>query len=144
MADGLKIIRNFDAPRERVFAAWTAPADFSTWFGSDAVEVPLDSLSLDAQAGRTWTALMKLPDGNTMNWGGEFNEVTPPNRLVFTITDNPSEPARELITVDLEDTGAGTKMTMTQTGGNLTEEQYAQTVVGYNAFFDTMERLVTS
>jgi hypothetical protein len=33
---------------------------------------------------------------------------------------------------------------LTQTGGNLTKEQYAQTVIGYNGFFDAMEKLLAT
>ncbi|MCU1482613.1 MAG: hypothetical protein JWQ19_3399 [Subtercola sp.] len=85
---------------------------------------------------------MHLPDGNQIDWVGEYLEVDAPSRLAFTMTDDPSNPARETVTVTLGEVDGGTEMTMTQSGGNLTEEQYAQTIVGYNAFFDVMERLL--
>ena len=109
MTDGLTITRTFAASRELVYAAWTRPEHFSVWFGTEAVDVPLDTLSMDVRVGGAWTAVMHLPDGNAIHW------------------------------VD-----GGTEMTLTQTGGNLTEEQYAQTVIGYNGFFDAMDRLLAA
>ncbi|WP_394769254.1 SRPBCC domain-containing protein [Lacisediminihabitans sp.] len=142
MTDGITITRTFAAPRDLVYSMWTTPEHFAVWFGTDAVEIPLDSVALNVEVGGEWKATMNLPDGNSINWIGEYVEVEPPSRLAFTMTDNPSNPAREPVTVTLVEVDGGTEMTMTQNGGNLTEEQYAQTIVGYNAFFDVMERLL--
>jgi uncharacterized protein YndB with AHSA1/START domain len=144
VTEGLTITRTFAAPRELVYAAWTRPEHFSVWFGTEAVDVPLDTLSMDVRVGGRWQAVMHLPDGNTIDWAGEYTEVDPPQRLAFTMTDNPSSPAREPVTVVLAEVDGGTEMTLTQTGGNLTEEQYAQTVIGYNGFFDAMEKLLAA
>lgn len=144
MTDGLTITRTFAAPRELVYAAWTLPEHFSVWFGTEAVEVPLETLSMDVRVGGTWNAVMHLPDGSTIHWNGEYTEVDPPERLAFTMSDDPSSDAREPVTVVLAEVAGGTEMTLTQTGGNLTEEQYAQTVIGYNGFFDAMEKLLAA
>jgi len=145
--NGLTINRAFAAPRERVFAAWTTPELFSVWFGTDAVDVPLETLNMDVRVGGSWSAVMHLPDGNMIHWVGEYLEVAPPSRLVLTITDNPADSARGTITVELTQpagaTGpAMTEMTMTQTGTGLTDAQLAQTRIGYNGFFDVMEELL--
>ncbi|TXN29182.1 SRPBCC family protein [Lacisediminihabitans profunda] len=142
MTDGITITRTFAAPRDLVYSMWTLPEHFAVWFGTDAVEIPLDSVAMNVTVGGEWRATMNLPDGNSINWVGEYVEVEPPSRLAFTMTDNPSNPAREPVTVTLVEVDGGTEMTLTQNGGNLTEEQYAQTIVGYNAFFDVMERLL--
>jgi uncharacterized protein YndB with AHSA1/START domain len=144
MTDGITITRTFAAPRELVWAAWTQPEHFSVWFGTEAVDVPLDTLSMDVRVGGAWNAVMLLPDGNAIHWIGEYTEVDPPARLAFTMTDNPASPAREPVTVALTEIDGGTEMTMTQSGGNLTEEQYAQTIIGYNGFFDAMEKLLAA
>ena len=147
MSYSFEITRTFAAAPEAVFAAWTTPEHFAVWFGTSAIDVPLDTLSMDVRVGGTWAAVMNLPDGNTMNWVGEYVEVDEPAKLVLTITDQPQDPARALVTVVLEpvtlDSGAnGTVMTMTQSGDEMAEEQQAATVVGYNAFFDDIERIV--
>ena len=143
MTDGIVITRTFAAPRELVFEAWTTPEHFSVWFGSSQVEVPLDSLEMDVRVGGSWKATMVLPDGNTINWVGEYLEVDPPSRLVMTLTDNPSKPEREPVTVDLKEVEGGTEMHMTQAAAGFSDEQIAMTVMGYNAFLDDMEKIVT-
>ncbi|UFS58468.1 SRPBCC family protein [Subtercola endophyticus] len=144
MTAGITITRTFAAPRDLVYAMWTTPEHFSVWFGTDAVEIPLDSVAMNVEVGGDWKATMHLPDGNQINWVGEYLEVDPPARLAFTMTDDPSNPAREPVTVTLVEVDGGTEMTMTQSGGNITEEQYAQTIVGYNAFFDVMQKLLAA
>jgi len=144
MTDGLTITRTFAASRELVYAMWTRPEHFSIWFGTEAVHVPLDTLSMDVRVGGLWNAVMHLPDGNTIQWHGEYTGADPPERLALTMSDDPSSDSRESVTVVLAEVDGGTEMTMTQTGGNLTEEQYAQTVIGYNGFFDAMEKLLAA
>jgi uncharacterized protein YndB with AHSA1/START domain len=144
MNDAMTITRTFPASRELVYAAWTRPEHFSVWFGTEAVRVPLDTLSMDVRVGGLWNAVMHLPDGNTIHWHGEYTEVDPPQRLAFTMSDDPSSDSREAVTVVLAEVDGGTQMTLTQNGGNLTEEQYAQTVIGYQGFFDAMEKLLAA
>jgi uncharacterized protein YndB with AHSA1/START domain len=142
MTDGLTITRVFAAPRELVYEVWTKPEHFSVWFGTEAVDVPLDTLSLDVRVGGGWNAVMRLPDGNAIQWVGEYTEVDPPERLAFTMTDDPSRPAGEPVVVVFAEVDGGTEMTLTQPGGDLTEEQIEQTIAGYNSFFDDMEKVL--
>ncbi len=142
MPDGLTITRTFAAPRELVYAAWTQPEHFSVWFGTDAVDVPLETVSLDVRVGGEWTAVMHLPDGNTIDWHGRYTEVDPPARLAFTMSDDPAKDAENPVVVVFAEASGGTEMTLTQSNEGLTDEQLEQTVVGYNAFFDVMERLL--
>lgn len=138
----LSITRTFPATRERVFEAWTTPEQFSVWFGTDGVEVPLDRLVMDVRPGGSWSAVMLLPDGNSISWVGEYLEVDAPSHLVMTITDRPAEDARGVITVDLGEVAGGTEMVMTQESPGFSREQLDQTVIGYNAFFDVMQALL--
>lgn len=144
MTEGLTITRTFAAPRELVWAAWTRPEHFSVWFGTEALAVPLETLSMDVRVGGAWQAVMHLPDGGTIDWHGEYTEVDPPSRLALTMSDMAGSDAYEPVTVDLVEVDGGTEMTLTQTGGHLTKEQYAQTVIGYNGFFDDMEKLLAA
>lgn len=148
MTAGITLTRRFPASPERVYALWTTPEQFSVWFGTEAVLVPLDTLSMDVRVGGSWNAVMHLPDGNTIQWTGDYTEVDPPKRLAFTMTDDPANPAREPVRVDVtgvDDAGDyAAEMTLTQTGGHLSEEQYAQTAIGYNAFFDAMEKVLAA
>jgi uncharacterized protein YndB with AHSA1/START domain len=139
MSEPIVITRTFAAPRELVYAAWTTPEQFATWFGTEAVDVPLETLSMDVRVGGAWTAVMHLPGGGTINWAGEYVVVDEPARLEFTMTDVPSEPAGPPMVVTFETVEDGTEMTMVQTAGEFTDEQRDMTIAGYGGFFDAME-----
>jgi uncharacterized protein YndB with AHSA1/START domain len=142
--DGLLITRVFDVPRERVWREWTTPEAFADWYGGPEHEVPVDSVSMDLRPGGGWKATMLAgPDGREIQWEGEYVEVVKPERLAFTVTDQPGEPERDLVTVELTDLGDGrTEMRMTQTGGHMPPAGYERAKEGWGGFFDRMaERL---
>ncbi|WP_374947820.1 SRPBCC domain-containing protein [Agreia sp.] len=139
----LTITRSFAATPQAVFDAWTNPEKFAVWFGTDGVDVPAETLSLDVRPGGSWSAVMQLPDDTSISWVGEYVEVEAPSHLVMTITDNPSDDARGVITVDLAEVVGGTEMIMSQQSPGFDEGQLEQTVIGYNAFFDVLQSVVT-
>jgi uncharacterized protein YndB with AHSA1/START domain len=99
---GIRISRVFDAPRERVWREWTEPERFADWYGGPQCEVPLDSVSMDVRPGGKWQLTMFAPpDRRRIDWKGEYLEVAAPERLVFTVSDQPSDDAFELVTVVL-------------------------------------------
>lgn len=142
--DGIEMDRDFAAPRNAVFAAWTSPHHFARWFGGAAVQVPLDSLDFIAEPGRSWTAQMSLPDGNTIDWTGDFVEVIPHERLVFTITDRPGEPSRATIIVELTAIADATRMHFTQQTPGFTPEQQEGMLDGWQSFLDELEQIATA
>src|ERR1700748_2684521 len=102
--EGFEIDQDFAAPPSAVFAAWTTAEHFARWFGGKDVQVPDDRLDYEPATGRPWSATMVLPDGNTIDWTGEFLEVVPDRRLVLTMTGQPGEPVRLAITVEFSPT----------------------------------------
>ena len=99
---------------------------------------------MDVRPGGTWKATMvSVPGSREIHWEGEYVEVVEPERLAFTVTDQPGNPDRDLVTVELTDLGDGrTEMRMTQTGGGLPPEGYERAKEGWGGFFDRMgERL---
>jgi len=145
--EGLAINRVFQAPRERVWREFTMPEAFADWFGGTQSEVPVESVTFDATPGSVWKATMFIgPKHSEKHWEGEFVEVREPERLVFTVTDEPGGGEYELVTVELTDLGDGrTEMQMTQTGGHLPPEGYDRAKSGWGAFFDRMaERLAAA
>jgi uncharacterized protein YndB with AHSA1/START domain len=141
---GISITRVFDAPRERVWQEWTEPERFADWFGGTQSEVPLSTVSMDVRPGGSWRLTMFAEPGRReIQWEGEYREVAPPERLVFTVTDQPGEVADELVIVDLADLGDGrTEMHFQQRGGGLSAEDYERAAQGWSSFFDRIaERL---
>ncbi len=136
MADYVTITRDLAAPRELVFDAITQPAHFSVWFGTAAVTVPLDSLIMDVRVGGAFRATMLLPDGNRIDWAGEYVEVDPPSHLAMTLTDDPDAYAGLPVLFDLEEIEGGTRLTISQDRADFSDEQVDATIAGYNAFVD--------
>ena len=105
---GITIKRIFDAPRELVWREWTEPDRFADWFGGPQSEVPLSTVSMDVRPGGAWRATMFADPGRReIQWKGEYREVAEPERLVFTVTDQPDDDAYELVGVLLTDLGDG-------------------------------------
>lgn len=144
MADYFTITRTLRAPRELVFEAITKPEHFAIWFGTAAVDVPQDSLTMDVRPGGAFRAVMVLPDGNRINWEGEYKAVEPPSHLAMTLTDQPGDDAGLPVLFDLEEVGGGTKLTISQDRAEFSDEQVAATIAGYNTFIDEIERVLES
>jgi uncharacterized protein YndB with AHSA1/START domain len=138
---GFRTVRVFDAPRERLWREWTEPERFADWFGGAEGEVPIATISFDLREGGRWRATM-LAGTHEIRWKGEFQEVVEPERLVFTISDQPGEDDYELIIVDLHDLGDGRTEMRFEQRGSMGAEQYLRAQSGWGKFFDRLaERL---
>jgi uncharacterized protein YndB with AHSA1/START domain len=143
---GITITRVFDAPRERVWREWTEPVSFADWFGGPDSEVPLSTVSMDVRPGGSWRLTMFAGHGrHEIHWKGEFREVVEPERLVFTVSDQPGEDAYELVIVVLTELGDGRTEMLFQQRGRMAAEQYERAGQGWSSFFDRIaERLAGS
>ena len=144
MTDTFTITRTLAAAPDLVWEAWTKPEHFAIWFGSDAIEVPLDTVTLDVRVGGKLSAVMLIPDGTRIDWTGEYTEVDRPNRLAFTLSDDPGQPAGVPIVATFTAVDGGTEVSITQDRGTFDDAQVQATVDGYNQFFDSMERVVAT
>jgi uncharacterized protein YndB with AHSA1/START domain len=143
---GIRITRVFDASRERVWREWTEPAAFADWYGGPACEVPLSSVSMDVRPGGTWRLTMFCPpDRRRIDWKGQYHDVEPPERLVFTVSDQPRDDAFELVIVVLDDLGDGRTEMRFEQRGSMSPDQYGRATEGWGTFFDRVqERLAES
>jgi len=139
-AEGIVIVRVFDAPRELVFKAWTEAERFATWFGEHGSTIPLDKVSMDARPGGAWSATMIYgPDEVELPFFGKFVEVVEPERVSLTLEDPGGSGSEEVLTAVFKDLGEGrTEMTFTQRGGNLPADEYSRALRGSLIFFDRM------
>jgi uncharacterized protein YndB with AHSA1/START domain len=130
----------FEAPREDVWREWTEPERFADWYG-DAAEIPLETVVMDVRPGGRWSLVMHAQRG-TIYWDGEYLEVEEPERLVFTLTDEPDQDEYAVCTVVLTDSGDGrTDMLFTQIGP-MPPEQIEPAKKGWSGFFERLaERL---
>jgi uncharacterized protein YndB with AHSA1/START domain len=142
---GITLTRVFDAPRERVWKEWTEPERFADWYGGTACEIPVSTVSMDVRAGGLWRATMFCgPGRREINWEGEYREVEAPERLVFTVTDRPGDPERDLITVVLTDLGDGRTEMLFEQRDHMSAAQYQRAMEGWSGFFDRIDERLTA
>jgi len=109
----VEIVRVFDAPRALVWRAWTDPKMLAEWFGPRGFSSSVPEL--DARIGGKLRIVMHGPDGNDYPMKGTFQEVVPPERLVFSniAIDNEGRHLLEgVTTVTFAEEGGKTTMTL--------------------------------
>ena len=108
----IKMTRLFDAPRLLVFDAMTKPEHVKRWWGQlgDGYSVPV--CEIDLRPGRTWRFVNRHPNGEAA-FHGEYREVTPPSRLVFTEIFEQFPDTVSVVTTDFTEERGKTRMTVT-------------------------------
>ena len=111
----LVITHSFKAPRERVFRAWTDPAQVARWMGPPSFQAEVDRL--EARSGGRYRVIIRPMDGSAPHIvQGVYKEVVAPERLVFTWAWEGADgtPGHEtLVTVEFRARGNDTEMTLT-------------------------------
>jgi uncharacterized protein YndB with AHSA1/START domain len=83
-ATEIVLTRTFAAPRTLVFAAHTQPALLVRWYGARGWT--LAECAVDLRVGGAWRFVSHGPEGAVMVQHGVYQEVVPPERLVYTET----------------------------------------------------------
>ena len=80
----IELTRLFDAPRDLVFEAMTRPEHIREWWGrlGDGYSVPI--CEVDLRVGGAWRFVTRTPKGEDVEFYGMYQEINPPDRLVFT------------------------------------------------------------
>ena len=107
----LEIKRVINAPRDRVYAAWTDPALLRKWFGPENVRTR--DLVADAREGGQFRWDLTNPEGEEMTVVGEYRELQPGRKVVFTWQwqdDEDWEGHKSIVTVELFDCDGGTEV----------------------------------
>jgi uncharacterized protein YndB with AHSA1/START domain len=76
------ITREFDAPRELVFKAFTDPALYVQWLGPRRLTMLLDTF--EPRSGGRWRYIHKDQSGNEFGFHGVYHEVLAPERIIDT------------------------------------------------------------
>jgi uncharacterized protein YndB with AHSA1/START domain len=136
----LLIKRVFDAPRDLVFEAWTKPEHLMKWWGP--VEFPADSITADLRVGGRWRhSLRSIEDGSLLWHEGEFREVVPPEKLVFTFAWDGDE--ENIVTVTFADQGEKTLMTFHQAPFSKVTDRDGH-IEGWTTCFDRLDEFLAS
>ena len=138
----LSLTRDFNAPRETVFQAWTDPEVLSKWFGPRGVMC--ESAEIDLRVGGKYQFTLKLPDGTISNHKGEYREIDPPNKLVFTgildgqgCSGSAGYIAETVVTIEFQERGDATRLILTH-DFLPSEESKESHAFGWNGSFDRL------
>lgn len=107
----IHVERVFDAPRDRVFAAFTDPKLIPEWWGPRGGTTTVDQM--DVRPGGAWRFVFRGPDGSETAFRGTYREVTPPKRVVQTFEWEGLPGHVSIETADFEDLGDRTKVITT-------------------------------
>ncbi|HJY16118.1 MAG TPA: SRPBCC family protein [Xanthobacteraceae bacterium] len=103
-------MREFDAPRELVFSAFTDPTHLARWWGPNGFTTTTSSF--DLRPGGVWRFVMHGPDGRDYQNRITFEEVVRPERLVYRHGGGDDvEPVQLRQTITFEDLGGRTRIT---------------------------------
>ena len=76
------VVREFDAPRHLVYKAWTTPELVRRWWAGRRGQ--MDVAEIDLRVGGAWRYAMTATGGQEVAFHGEFREIVPNERLVYT------------------------------------------------------------
>ena len=132
-ASAFTLTRTFDAPRDRVWKAWTEPERLKHWWGPKGFNT--FSAKVDLKPGGIFHYGMRSPDGQTM-WGKfTYREIKAPERLVFIVSFSdesggvtrhpmaPTWPLETLSTITFAEHGGRTTITVEWMPENATEAE---------------------
>lgn len=107
----LEIKRVINAPRERVYSAWTDPEQLKQWFGPEGVQTR--GFEADPRVGRKYRWDLINSEGEEMTVYGEYRELVPGRKIVFTWQwddDEAWQGRTSVVTVELSDCDGGTEL----------------------------------
>ena len=76
------ITREFDAPKDLVYKAFTTPELVKRWWSANRGEVTV--AEIDLRVGGRWRSVMVTEDGFEVGFHGEYREIAPNERIVST------------------------------------------------------------
>ncbi|HEY6327437.1 MAG TPA: SRPBCC domain-containing protein [Candidatus Cybelea sp.] len=112
-ATGLVLRRTYDAPRERLYEAWTTPQILKEFFAPGDVKV--EDVQIDLRVGGGYRMAFKMPDGEVWCVRGTYRELRAPERIVCTWSWEEDDPALEretLLTLEFLERDSQTELVL--------------------------------
>ncbi|HVJ15119.1 MAG TPA: SRPBCC family protein [Polyangiaceae bacterium] len=108
----VRLTRLFDAPRQLVFEAMTKPEHIRRWWGQLGEGYSVPVCEVDFRVGGKWRFVNHHPKGDAAFYG-EYLEISPPGKVVFTEIFEPFPDAVSVVTSVLSEEGGKTRLTAT-------------------------------
>ncbi|MEU0791598.1 SRPBCC family protein [Amycolatopsis sp. NPDC005961] len=80
--DRILITREFAAPRHLVYRAWTTPELVKRWWAGQRGTTT--KVEMDLRPGGRWRYVLETNDGAEVGFHGEYREVVPDEKIVYT------------------------------------------------------------
>jgi uncharacterized protein YndB with AHSA1/START domain len=108
----IRMTRLFNAPRHLVFEAMTKPEHVKQWWGrlGEGYSVPV--CEIDLRPGGAWRFVNRHPKGEAA-FHGEYREIAPPSRVVFTEIFEEFPDAVSVVTAEFTEEDGKTRLTAT-------------------------------
>ena len=134
----LTVTRVINAPCATVFRAWTEPKQLAQWFSLQEVE--LRNLTADPKVGGAFRIHYKSPRGEHIAIG-KYTEMVPNKRLQFAWSWEHYAMPDSVVTVDFEDLGTTTRLTLIHEGLP-DQEDLDQHTHGWNSLVEKFVELM--
>jgi uncharacterized protein YndB with AHSA1/START domain len=133
------ITRIFEAPRERVFKAWTDPDEVAAWYGPEQCDTPRESVNIDLRVGGRYELTMVQRDsGAEFPLRYEIVELVEPELIVLRSEPMPEMGMHEPTFARIEFHDHGDKTRMTLVDGPYPASGRGHAEAGYDAAFDKL------
>jgi uncharacterized protein YndB with AHSA1/START domain len=139
------ISRLINAPRERVFAAWTDPRQVGHWWGPQGFTTTTQAM--DVRPGGAWRYIMHGPDGVDYANLITYSEVARPERLAYAHGSGEGDDPHQFTTVvTFADEGGQTRLTMRSIFASAAARDYVvrefHAIEGGNSTLDRLEEFL--
>jgi uncharacterized protein YndB with AHSA1/START domain len=139
------ITREFDAPKDLVYKAYTTPELIKRWWSGDRGEVT--SADVDLRAGGSWRYVMTANGGFEVAFHGTFREIVPNERIVCTEVYEQMPDAEAVDTATFTESDGRTTLSILVQHQNTTNRDVhinSGMEGGMNEAFDHLEQVAQS
>ena len=145
------ITREFDAPRETVFKAWTDCDRLTRWWGPKGFTTPLCKIDLRPEG--VFHNCMRSPEGRDYCGKAVYSEIKEPERIIYTdfFVDEEGNPVpatyygispdwlqETLVTVTFAEHKGGTELTLRHSVGSVPASERDMCQQGWSEMLDKL------
>lgn len=138
----VKIEKEFNVSEKQVFDAWLDPKMIAQWmFGPNLRDEEVISLEVDPQEGGTFSFVV-LRDGGRLDHRGTYRTVDRPDKLVFTWGVNEEAGDESVVSIDIESTNNGCRLTLVHVMDPKWKEYTERTREGWTTMLNKLKEII--
>lgn len=138
----VEAIKEFNVSSRKVFDAWLDTEMLSRWmFGPDVRDEEIVRLTNDPKKGGTFSYVVRR-DGEELDHKGTYREIDRPNRLVFTWGVNEEAGDESVVTIEIEPTDNGCRLTLTHELDPRWKEYTERTKRGWSTMLNKLKKIL--